>query len=300
MEAQGSFRPADVDSVTIGATDYVGFVCCPPDQGLQREAPNTACACEPSRARRAGPVAAGLVDVRLGTFPHVPARPAARRCSTSSSSACCAKAIRAGARPVIDQYGAPRPRCRDAPWDGRGAGRRCAERLGRTQDPAYVPHFLVAPRIVAETDLVLTTGRGSPTSCGRGPLGLAVLPRRSSSAVRRALVWHPPAMTRSVDKCLRSVVRAARRRCGQPTATPDRRRRRSAASGRDGEGADGAGDGAHRRGRAFERDGGRHDGPGAQVMTPMTSRIASDRRSTGAVQAERRRGASGAGVGRHR
>ena len=75
-----------------------------------------------------------------------------------------------------------------------------------------MPHFLVAPSIVAETDLVLTTGRRIAEQLA-APLGLAMLPppiKLAPFIVR--MVWHPRSEDESVGKWLRSA--GARRRGG--------------------------------------------------------------------------------------
>ena len=149
METQGSFRPADVDSVTIGATDYVGFVLLPHlIKALQREAPSTSVRVRTIEGRDAlEPVAAGLVDVALGTFPHVPAGLRAEALFDEQFVCLLRKGHpRRGARLSIDQYARLGHVLVTSPWDGRGPVDDALERLGRHRKiAAYVPHFLVAP-----------------------------------------------------------------------------------------------------------------------------------------------------------
>ena len=218
IETQGSFRPADVESVTIGATDYVGFVLLPHViKALQREAPNTSVRVRTIEGRDAlEPVAAGLVDIALGTFPHVPAGLRTEALFDEQFVCLLRKGHpRRGARlsrlsSSIDEYARLGHVLVTSPWDGRGPVDQALERLGRHRKiAAYVPHFLVAPSIVAETDLVLTTGRRIAEQLA-APLGLAMLPapvKLAPFVVR--MVWHPRSEEESVGKWLRAVVRAA-------------------------------------------------------------------------------------------
>ena len=212
METQGSFRPADVDSVTIGATDYVGFVLLPHlIKALQREAPNTSVRVRTIEGRDAlEPVAAGLVDVALGTFPRLPAGLRAEALFDEQFVCLLRKGHPRRGGLSIDQYARLGHVLVTSPWDGRGPVDDALERLGRHRKiAAYVPHFLVAPSIVAETDLVLTTGRRIAEQLA-APLGLAMLPapiKLAPFVVR--MVWHPRSEEESVGKWLRAAVRAA-------------------------------------------------------------------------------------------
>jgi DNA-binding transcriptional LysR family regulator len=91
----------------------------------------------------------------------------------------------------------------------RGLSRRIA---------AYVPHFLVAPSIVAQTDLVLTTGRRIAERLAPA-LGLRLLrPPVALSPFAVRMVWHPRSEDDSVARWLRSMVRAAARATNGPGA----------------------------------------------------------------------------------
>jgi len=213
LEVHGSFHPADVDSVTIGATDYVGFVLLPRVvKALQREAPNITVRLRTIEGPDAlEPVAAGLVDVALGTFPRVPAGLRAERLFDEQFVCVLRKGHpRGNARLSLDEYARLGHVLVTSPWDGRGPVDDALERLGRHRKiAAYVPHFLVAPRIVAETDLVLTTGRRIAEELA-APLGLVMRPppvKLAPFVVR--MVWHPRSDDESVGKWLRSLVRAA-------------------------------------------------------------------------------------------
>ena len=193
METQGSFRPADVESVTIGATDYVGFVLLPHVvEALQREAPNMQRAGANHRgARRAGAGRGRPGRRRPRHLPACPRWPAGRgavRRAVRLPAAQGASDARGCAPASIDQYARLGHVLVTSPWEGRGPVDEALERLGRQRKiAAYVPHFLVAPNIVAETDLVLTTGRRIAEQLA-APLGLACCPRPSSSR-RSSSAW---------------------------------------------------------------------------------------------------------------
>ena len=133
METQGSFRPADVDSVTIGATDYVGFVLLPHlVKALQREAPSTSVRVRTIEGRDAlEPVAAGLVDVALGTFPHIPAGLRAQALFDERFVCLLRKGHpRRGRAPVARPVRSPGPRAGHVALGRPGTGRRCARAPG--------------------------------------------------------------------------------------------------------------------------------------------------------------------------
>lgn len=74
---------------------------------------------------------------------------------------------------------------------------------------AYVPQFLVAPSIVATTNLVLTTGRRIAERFAPA-LGLEIFPVPmvlKPFTVR--MVWHPRTEDDSVGRWLRSLVQRA-------------------------------------------------------------------------------------------
>jgi DNA-binding transcriptional LysR family regulator len=83
-------------------------------------------------------------------------------------------------------------------------------RLGRSRRiVAQVPHFLVAPSLVATTDLILTTGRRIAEKLAPS-LGLQILlppVRLEPFSVR--MIWHPRTENDSVGKWLRALLRAS-------------------------------------------------------------------------------------------
>jgi hypothetical protein len=74
---------------------------------------------------------------------------------------------------------------------------------------AYVPHFLVAPTIVAATDLVVTTGRRiAERLAPMLDLEMFAAPVPLSPFVVRT-VWHPRTEDDSVGRWLRALLREA-------------------------------------------------------------------------------------------
>jgi DNA-binding transcriptional LysR family regulator len=224
MDSHTSFRPAAIESVTIGATDYVGFVLLPHlVKALMREAPQTSVRVRNLEGREAlDPLAAGLVEVALGTFPHIPAGLRAEALFDEQFVCLVRKDHRrSGARLSIDEYARLGHVLVTSPADGLGPVDHALERLGRRRRiAAYVPHFLVAPSIVAETDLVLTTGRRIAERLA-APLDLQILPppiKLAPFVVR--MVWHPRSEDESVGRWLRTLIRGA----AAALATPPRRR----------------------------------------------------------------------------
>jgi DNA-binding transcriptional LysR family regulator len=100
-----------------------------------------------------------------------------------------------------------------SPAAGRGPVDAALERSGRSRHiVAYVPHFLVAPSIVVETDLVLTTARRIAQRLAPA-LGLDVFePPFALAPFAVQMIWHPRTEADSVGKWLRSVLRDATRR----------------------------------------------------------------------------------------
>jgi len=213
IESHREFRPADVESVTIGATDYVGFVLLPHLlRAMQRDAPATSLRTRTMEGREAlEPLEAGLCDVALGTFPHIPAG-LRSEALFDEQFVCLVRKDHplVGARLSVEVYARLGHVLVTSPSDGLGPVDHALGRLGRHRRiAAYVPHFLAAPSIVAETDLILTTGRRIAARLA-GPLGLKVLPppmKLAPFVVR--MVWHPRSEDDGVGRWFRSLVRAA-------------------------------------------------------------------------------------------
>jgi DNA-binding transcriptional LysR family regulator len=76
---------------------------------------------------------------------------------------------------------------------------------------AYIPHFFAAPAIVANTDLVLTTGRRVARHFATA-LDLQLFePPVSLPPLRVSMIWHGRTEQDSAATWLRGVVRAATR-----------------------------------------------------------------------------------------
>ena len=111
-----------------------------------------------------------------------------------------------------------------SPSAGMGAVDYALARRGRSRHvTAYVPHFLVAPSIVAATDLVVTTGRRIAERVAP-MLGLEVFecPVALKPFVIR-LVWHPRTEEDSVGRWLRDLFRKAAARLTQEEVNPSPR-----------------------------------------------------------------------------
>jgi DNA-binding transcriptional LysR family regulator len=209
LDAGQAFTPASVESVTVAATDYAGFVLLPRVLRLARQqAPRLTVRVRPLEGPDAlEPLASGAVDLALGTFPHLPAGLTTERLFDDRF----VSLLRRGSRRLtLDEF------CRrghvlvTSPSDALGPVDHALARLGRTRHvAAQVPHFLVAPRIVAETDLVLTTGRRIAEPLAR-PLGLRlVVPPVALAPFAVRMIWHPRSEEESVARWFRSLVRQA-------------------------------------------------------------------------------------------
>lgn len=213
LNAHEEFDPAAVDCVTIGATDYVGFVLLPHlFQSLREVEPRLSMRMRTVEGPDAlDPVASGAVDVALGAFPQVPV--GLRTEELFDEDFVCVRrrngsgrASRISAR----QFAALGHVLVVSPGSGQGPVDQALARAGLARHVvASVPQFLVAPAIVANTDLVLTTGRRIAERFA-APLGLETFPppfELPPFTVR--MVWHPRTENDSVGKWLRSHVRAA-------------------------------------------------------------------------------------------
>jgi DNA-binding transcriptional LysR family regulator len=120
-----------------------------------------------------------------------------------------------------------------SPSGGMGPVDYALAKRGRNRHiAAYVPHFLVAPSLVASTDLVLTTGRRIADRLAP-MLGLEVFPcpvPLKPFAVQT--VWHPRTEDDSVGVWLRALLREAAAKLLQRERGGGRRpnRRRSASA----------------------------------------------------------------------
>jgi DNA-binding transcriptional LysR family regulator len=234
LDAHRAFDPAAVESVTIGTTDHVGLVLLPHVlQVVGETAPAISV-----RVRTVDgddgldPLATGMLDVALGTFPRVPA--GLRTEPLFEEEFVCLRRKRrgrGGAPPSIEQFAALGHVLVASPSTGQGPVDHALARRGLGRHiAAYVPHFAVAPGIVAATDLVLTTGRRVAEQLGPA-LGLEQFaPPVALAPFAVRMVWHPRTEHDSVGRWLRSVVREAVTRRLAAERTPRRAGRAARAS----------------------------------------------------------------------
>ena len=97
-----------------------------------------------------------------------------------------------------------------SPWTGQGPVDQALARAGKSRRIAVsVPQFLVAPSIVAATELVLTTGRRIAERLGPA-LGLEIFaPPVALKPFAVRMIWHPRTESDSVGRWLRSMLRSA-------------------------------------------------------------------------------------------
>ena len=219
LDAQTDFDPAALESVTIAATDYASFVLLPLFfEIVAAVAPRLIVRLRTAEGLNAlDPVVSGAVDVALGTFPNVPAGLRTKELFHDQFVCVRRKAPRKRREPVsIDEFAALRHVLVASPASGRGPVDYALERTGRSRHvAAFVPHFLVAPSIVAATNLVLTTGRRIAERLAPA-LGLETFApplRLEPFAVR--MVWHPRTEDDSVGHWLRSVLKQAASRLNE-------------------------------------------------------------------------------------
>jgi DNA-binding transcriptional LysR family regulator len=143
------FTPADVDSVALGTTDYVGFVLVPGIlRACRRDAPSMAL-----RLRALGgdrdplaPLADGAIDLAIGTFPHIPAGLRAEEILRDQFVCLVRKDHPVARRPTLAQFAGLDHVLVTSPSEDLGPVDHALARRGRGRRiAAYVPHFLVAP-----------------------------------------------------------------------------------------------------------------------------------------------------------
>jgi DNA-binding transcriptional LysR family regulator len=216
LETGSGFRPSDIDSIAIGATDYVGFVLVPGIlRASRRDAPRMAL-----RLRALGggrdplaPLVDGAIDLAIGTFPHVPAGLRAEEILRDEFVCLVRKGHPvARRRPSLARFAELDHVLVTSPSEDLGPVDHALARRGRGRRiAAYVPHFLVAPQIVAETDLVLTTGRRIAERIAR-PLGLrSFAPPLPLAPFSVRMIWHPRSEDEAIARWFRDIVRTAAR-----------------------------------------------------------------------------------------
>jgi DNA-binding transcriptional LysR family regulator len=227
IDTHTEFDPASIESVTIGATDYVGFVLFPyVFSTLQRVAPQMSVRVRTVEGPDAlGPLTSGILDLAVGAFPELAA--GLRTEELFQEEFVCLRRRRRGAAPVtLEAFAELGHVLVVSPSTGMGPVDYALAKRGRSRRiAAYVPHFLVAPSIVAATDLVLTTGRriaervAPMLDLETFPCPIALKP----FVVRT--VWHPRTEQDGVGQWLRALVReaAAKMRHDEVVGRPRRR-----------------------------------------------------------------------------
>jgi DNA-binding transcriptional LysR family regulator len=216
LDDQKNFDPAAIETLNIGATDYVGCVLLPHlVQILRRRAPRLSVRVRSAEGPDAlDPVVSGLVDVAVGTFPQVPVGLRAEELF-EDEFVCLRRKLRGrarqdGKRMTVDRFAALGHVLVASPSIGQGPVDHALARAGKMRQIAVtVPQFLVAPSIVAETDLVLTTGRRIAGKVASA-LGLEVFtPPVSLKPFAVRMIWHPRTENDSFGQWLRSTLREA-------------------------------------------------------------------------------------------
>jgi DNA-binding transcriptional LysR family regulator len=213
VDVRKAFDPSTVESITVGATDYVGLLVLPRLVALLREAsPGLGIKVRALEGPDAlQPLMDGMVDVAVGTFPHVAA--GLRMETLFQDDFVCLR--RRGHPSSKEKMTSARFAQLDhvlvvSPAAGQGPVDYALAREGKSRHvAAYVPHFLVAPGIVAGTDLVLTTGRRiAEHFTATLPLQVFAPPLRLDPFDVRML-WHARSEKDSVCIWLRDRLRDA-------------------------------------------------------------------------------------------
>ncbi len=233
------FDPREVPRVTLGATDYVGFVLLPALVArLRAESPRVVVRARPLDGDGAlAALAEGRIDLAIGTFWQCP--PSLRQTTLFHETFACGlrrghPALR-GDRLTLRRYVALDHLLIASPGEGPGVVDYALEKLGLARRVvAYVPHFLVAPGVVASTDLVVTMAARVLEPLAPS-LGLALAPcpvPLEPFAVR--MLWHPRAEGDRAQRWLRAHAAAASEalRRGPPAPTAARRAPRASVRGR--------------------------------------------------------------------
>jgi DNA-binding transcriptional LysR family regulator len=211
LDVHKEFDPAAIECVTIGATDYVGFVLLPyVFATLQEVAPQVSVRVRTVEGPDAlEPLSSGVVDLAVGTFPQITAGLRTEDLF-DDEFVCLRRHRRGGGRPTVDQFARLGHVLVVSPSSGMGPVDYALAKRGRSRHiAAYVPHFLVAPSIVASTDLIVTTGRRIAERVAP-MLGLEIfecpVPLKPFTV---RTVWHPRTEDDSVGRWLRAQFREA-------------------------------------------------------------------------------------------
>lgn len=219
FDTQRAFDPHALDSVTLGATDYVGFVLLPHVFRVFRaEAPRLRVRIRTVEGPGAlEPLATGVLDLALGTFPRVPAGLRSESLFDDHFVCLRSKARKRSARLTPERFAALDHVLVASPDAGQGpVDYALAKRGLKRRVVATVPHFLVAPSIVSGTALVLTTGQRVARQFAPF-LGLEIfacpVPLDPFGV---HMIWHSRSEDDSTGRWLRGIMRQAAWRLGSP------------------------------------------------------------------------------------
>lgn len=196
LASPAAFDPATAHGrFVIGASDYMEFLALPPLlKQIQQEAPGVDVAI---RSLQIAPPAEGLedgeLDVAFGFFPNLPKRLRHEYLFTEHL-VCTVRADHptVGDHLTLEQFVAL-PHLFVATRTGATGevDRALANHGLHRRIACIVPHFLVAPFIVAESDLILTVNtRIAETFARQLPLKL-LKPPVALPEFRISMVWHP-------------------------------------------------------------------------------------------------------------
>ena len=216
LDGEKVFDPATIESVTIGATDFVGFVLLPHLLKIFEErAPRLSVRVRSVEGPDAlDPVVSGVLDLAVGAFPQVPV--GLRTEELFQEEFVCVRRRRRGkgaarmSRMSVDRFAALGHVLVASPSEGQGPVDQALARAGKSRQVVVsVPQFLVAASLVAETELVLTTGRRIAEKLAPA-LGLETFaPPVSLKPFVVRMIWHPRTESDSVGQWLRAMLRAA-------------------------------------------------------------------------------------------
>jgi DNA-binding transcriptional LysR family regulator len=212
FDAQRVFDPRALDSITLGATDYVGFVLLPAVFGiLQKVAPQLSVRVRNVEGPDAlAPVSSGVLDLAIGTFPRVPAS-LRTEVLFEDRFVCLRRTARAArTRLTPERFAALGHVLVASPDAGKGPVDYALAKRGLNRRVlATVPHFLVAPSIVRSTNLVLTTGqRIAEQFAAQHKLQSFACPV-ALDPFSVSMVWHGRSEDEHSGRWLREILREA-------------------------------------------------------------------------------------------
>jgi DNA-binding transcriptional LysR family regulator len=146
----------------LGATDYVGFVLLPHVFAtLQQVAPQISLRVRAVEGPDAlEPVNSGILDLAVGAFPQIPAGLRTEDLFQEEFVCLRRRRRRGASKMTVEAFAKLAHVLVVSPSSGMGPVDYALAKRGLSRHiAAYVPHFLVAPSLVAATDLVVTTGR---------------------------------------------------------------------------------------------------------------------------------------------